>query len=408
MLPALFLLFALQVPDSSPVRMWLGSGPSPAPGDPVRVYVQTSMDGNLVVLYAHPDGRVAVLFPAAPVGDPFVRAGTYEIRSSSDGAAFVAATGRSGGTVLAALSPDAFWFDEFVLGKEWNVQDRVGFDAEGLLTDVVQRMLGDGSFNYDLAIYAATSRPAPLTEAATGPLAAAAMVPPAEPATVPPASPCSDCDVTQVNIIVSDVPFGLVRHHHRRPPVPPAAPAAPASAIALYSAHRPLSLTQAGRAPALESVQPRRRVLPPAVVPRHREPEVVTPGDATTRAIPLMARARAGGVRPSALARSLALVRPARTARTSAAEPITAAAPTSTNGVGNATTLGLASVRPVAGPGTLVAAPEGAPVRQPTVPVEAHTAASGGPERRAPEASEPPRTFALPHPPGLSLYRARR
>jgi len=150
MFHTLLMLLASQPPAAGgpPVRIWLGSAPTLAAGIAERVYVQTRTDGNLVVLCARPDGRIEVLFPDNPASDPFVRAGTYEIRGPADGAR---------GRLVAALSPDPMWFDEFVQNNRWQVGIGAGTDPEALLTDIVQRMLGDGSFNYDVAPSAPTT-----------------------------------------------------------------------------------------------------------------------------------------------------------------------------------------------------------------------------------------------------------
>ncbi|OLC70510.1 MAG: hypothetical protein AUH78_20925 [Gemmatimonadetes bacterium 13_1_40CM_4_69_8] len=142
---------------SPPVHVWLDA-PSPlARGAAVRVYVQVAIDGNLVVLQRRTDGRIGVLFPSSPAGAPFVRAGTYEIRGPSDRPAFVVAEPDGQGMILAALATDPVRFNEFVRETDWNPDALVpswgGADGEGALTDIVQRMLGDGTFNYDLVTY---------------------------------------------------------------------------------------------------------------------------------------------------------------------------------------------------------------------------------------------------------------
>ncbi|HUL04240.1 MAG TPA: DUF4384 domain-containing protein [Gemmatimonadales bacterium] len=150
------------VPPGPPVRIWLEPAGALAPGDQARVYVQTSGDGNLIVLLSQVDGSVTMLFPRDPSGDPFVRAGTYEIVGPRDRPA-VSAEDLGRGVVLAAVSPDPVWFDEFTAGRGWNnsalTGAGAGTDPEGVLTDVVQRMLGDGSFNYDVATYYVTPPP---------------------------------------------------------------------------------------------------------------------------------------------------------------------------------------------------------------------------------------------------------
>ena len=111
------------VPAAAPgrvVRVWLGSSSPLARGAGVRVYVEARQDGNLVVLHRRTDGRIEVLFPKHPDTDPFVRAGTYEIRGGDDRGAWVVAEPDGSGMVLAALSPDPLRFDEFVRAADWD------------------------------------------------------------------------------------------------------------------------------------------------------------------------------------------------------------------------------------------------------------------------------------------------
>jgi hypothetical protein len=148
-----------QVPsrDARPVRVWLGSSGVLTRGTPVRVYVQAAQDGNLIVLHRRTDGRIEVLFPGKPNEDPFVRAGTYEIQATPSRVAFVVAEPDGSGLVLAALAPRDYRFDEFVRAAAWDPDALApswdGSDGEGVLSDIVQRMLGDGYFNYDIAAY---------------------------------------------------------------------------------------------------------------------------------------------------------------------------------------------------------------------------------------------------------------
>src|SRR2546426_6037482 len=143
--------------DARPVRVWLGSSGVLIRGTPVRVYVQAAQDGNLIVLHRRTDGRIDVLFPGKPNEDPFVRAGTYEIQATPSRVAFVVAEPDGSGLVLAALAPRAYRFDEFVRAAAWDPDALApswdGSDTEGALSDIVQRMLGDGYFNYDIAAY---------------------------------------------------------------------------------------------------------------------------------------------------------------------------------------------------------------------------------------------------------------
>src|SRR5437867_4323288 len=143
--------------DERPVRVWIDA-PSPLfRGLPIRVYVRTATSGNLIVLHRRTDGRIEPLFPASPNAAAWVHAGQYEIRSPGDRPAFVLAEPDGGGMILAALTSGPIWFDEFAHDASWNpgalVASWDGADAEGTLTDIVQRMLGDGAFNYDILSY---------------------------------------------------------------------------------------------------------------------------------------------------------------------------------------------------------------------------------------------------------------
>jgi hypothetical protein len=341
MVGTLLLLLASQplAAATPPVRVWLGSGPSLAVGDRARVYVEAGSDGNLVVLHARADGGVEVLFPANPASDPFVRAGTYEIRGPAGGVAFAATAPEGRGMVVAALSPDPIWFDEFVRNDSWDVTTlgSAAADPEALLTDVVQRMLGDGSFNYDVVTYAVNPRPTIIADAVGY--------------TLPPLGVCVECSFVQV-----DRPF---LHRRRRAPVTPPAPPAP-GAIAVYSVHRPgVTLPLLDAPPAISPIArstPRRRIPEPAA------PPAAVPTSVAVRAIPLVAGGPPAATRATAAARSLLLVRVRHAARSD--EPASSSV-VAVPAVPAAATGGLAPL-PTAAPAT-VAAPEPRSVARPEV-----------------------------------------
>src|SRR6266487_2836184 len=155
MLLALLLSVASAVPQADgpdPIAVKLNHEQF-SRGDKARVYVQTAQDGYLVVLHADPEGRVRVLFPRDPSDDAFVRGGKrQEIRSRSDRDAFMVEGDDGAGTVLAAVS-----FDAFVLNGHWDYralgQGTVKDDALAALLDIVRRMSGDNRFEYDAATY---------------------------------------------------------------------------------------------------------------------------------------------------------------------------------------------------------------------------------------------------------------
>lgn len=131
-------------------------------GDHAKVYVSSAEDGYLVILHADPVGRVRVIFPLDPSDDNFVRGGRkFEVRGRSDRDP-IQIEGEDGtGTVLAAVSPDAFRFDEFSRNDHWDYRtlggpsSTVKDDPLAKLLDIVQRMAGDstGRFEYDQVTY---------------------------------------------------------------------------------------------------------------------------------------------------------------------------------------------------------------------------------------------------------------
>src|SRR5438876_4588500 len=276
-LPLLVLQFQATPPPApvrldvaaKPVHVWLGS-PSPlARGSAVRVYVQVATNGNLVVLQRRSDGRIGVLFPTNPTAAAFVHAGTYEIPGPGHGAALVVAEPDGAGMILAALATDPMQFDEFARQADWNpgalIPSWSGADAEGALSDIVQRMLGDGTFNYDLVTY--TVAPAVYAQQDSTPQYV-------------PYSTCVDCTFIGTEFVAvapfvgcdafTGVCFGFPRFHRRFERREPAAPP-PQSVLALNL--RP----QATEVPVTQSrsaLIPKGNRAKPVVEPRPR-PQVL-------------------------------------------------------------------------------------------------------------------------------------
>ncbi|MGH7546856.1 MAG: DUF4384 domain-containing protein [Gemmatimonadales bacterium] len=269
------------------VHVWLDP-PSPlARGAAVRVYVQVVADGNLIVLQRRSDGHISVLFPGSPAAAPFVRAGTYEIREAGDRPAFVVGEPDGRGMILAALATDPMRFNEFVRQADWSSDALVpswgggggGADAEGALTDIVQRMLGAGTFNYDFATY--TVAPAGYAQQQAIPGYA-------------PYAMCGGCTFIGTEVVIAvpflgcdaffGVCFGFPRFQRgleRRPPVEDR----PARVLALDLRPRrgPVAVARRG-----QLLIPQRDRSTTVVKPRRRLP------DAASRGAPSMPLAAAG------------------------------------------------------------------------------------------------------------------
>lgn len=275
-----FVMLALQAPtgtpqgvspaDQRPVRIWMDAQSPVSRGRTVRLYVQAAAAGNLVVLHYRTDGRIEVLFPARPSDDPRISPGTYEVRGANDAPLWVVSEPDGTGMILAALSPDPVWFDEFSHEAVWT-PDALraswgGADAASALTDVVQRMLGDGAFNYDVLSYTVAPQAIAQAEDST--------------VTSDQQASCSACGGTEYQFFVSARVF---RDHRRvgRGGEPPRAASAPRPAVAT-----PIVLPI--RPQAASPAAPR----PVVVTPRRRAEE---PIGTRTRVEPLMPRRSATG-----------------------------------------------------------------------------------------------------------------
>ena len=264
--PLLALL--LQAPQTATaprtvVHVSLDSRGPLARGTSVRVYVELGEDGNLVVLHRRTDGRIEVLFPSNPAADPFVKAGTYEIHREDGRAAWVVAEPDGSGMILAALSPDPLRFDEFVRAAAWNPDALVaswsGSDGQGAMSDVVQRMLGDGYFNYDVVSYTVAPPVYAQGDVAPADTTAGYVQSPANP-------PCVDCTFIGEQVIIF-APF-VGRHRFRGDRAGTQAPA-PTSAIALALGPQAPRIP-AGPTPAPQFAPPRHAPSPTQIEPRPR------------------------------------------------------------------------------------------------------------------------------------------
>ena len=197
---ALLLVQVVAVPfrsatDQRPVRLWLGASPV-STGSAVPVYVAAASDGYLLVLRVATDGRVAVVFPADPKTNGFVTRGSYELRGTAGLPALIVNEGSGTGLVLAALSETPFRFTEFSRTGRWDgallVASHPEADGPGTLTDIAQRMLGDGWFNSDFALYTVRS---PQTAARIQQRQAIPEVGSSDVATTPDIATCTGCTI---------------------------------------------------------------------------------------------------------------------------------------------------------------------------------------------------------------------
>src|SRR5690348_14103321 len=289
------ILIALQNPSQAidrPIRIWMDAPGQVSRGRGVRLYIQAGSAGNLVVLHSRTDGKIEVLFPARPTDDPHVSPGTWEVRGKGDGPIWTVNEPDGSGMILAALSPDPVWFDEFSHEVSWN-PDALrpswdGADPAGGMEDIVQRMLGDGGFTYDVLNY--TVAPDAIAQG-PGMYQSPQSVQnpddtfPTIDSTLPEATKVCDGSNPYVYCSYFDEPlFG--GHHHRRPAQANSAPALPTPANPQGVASMVLPLHSAPAPASAGPVVPRRRVVPDVTVrSRAPSPPAPTPGSGAVRTL---------------------------------------------------------------------------------------------------------------------------
>lgn len=145
------------------IRVWLNADGYFDRGDRAKVYLRPAADGYLVVIRADPQGRIRVLFPLEPGPDQAVRAGKkLEIKGRGDRPAFTVDDSVGQGLILAAVSARPFRLDQFSRAGHWDFRalaaEPMGEDPESGLLALVQRMVGDAPFDYDVAPYWVSDR----------------------------------------------------------------------------------------------------------------------------------------------------------------------------------------------------------------------------------------------------------
>src|SRR5579862_2369491 len=108
-------------PDDPVVRITMEGSSTFGPGDRAHVRVHVRDDAYLVVLQAAPDGHVMLLYPRHPDDNAFVRGGSdFELPGAHGRETFTVADVAGTGTIVAAVSKDAFHFDGFTVNGNWD------------------------------------------------------------------------------------------------------------------------------------------------------------------------------------------------------------------------------------------------------------------------------------------------
>ena len=149
----------LQGVNATHISIWLDRTNPYRRGDRARVYVSADRDAYLTVLRIDTDGRVRVLFPQDPWDDNFVTGGrTFEVEDPDGDPSFRVDDAPGEGYVFAIASTDRFDYSSILTDRDhWdyrNIADgQVRGDPYVAITDLAERIVPQGDYDYDLAQY---------------------------------------------------------------------------------------------------------------------------------------------------------------------------------------------------------------------------------------------------------------
>lgn len=144
------------------VSVWLDRTSPYDRGDRARVYVSADRDAYLTVLRIDTDGRVRVLFPQDPWDDNYVSGGrTFEVEDRDGGRAFRIDDAPGAGYIFAVASDQRFDYSPILTQRDhWDYRaiadGQVRGDPYVAVTDLAERIVPDGEYDYDLAQYDVT------------------------------------------------------------------------------------------------------------------------------------------------------------------------------------------------------------------------------------------------------------
>jgi hypothetical protein len=145
-------------PDAPRVNVWLNRDDLYSRGDQARVYFKTDRDAYVTIVRIDTDGRIRVLFPIDPWEDNWARGGkTFEVLGRDRDEAFRVDDYPGVGYIFAISSPDPFSYDDLVQGDHWDYRaisdGRVRGDPYVAVSDMAERIAGQGDYDYDVAEY---------------------------------------------------------------------------------------------------------------------------------------------------------------------------------------------------------------------------------------------------------------
>ena len=149
----------LQGVTGTRISVWLDRTNPYRRGDRARVYVSADRDAYLTVLRIDTDGRVRVLFPQDPWDDNFVTGGrTFEVEDPDGNPSFRIDDAPGEGYVFAIASDNRFDYSSILTDRDhWDYRTiadgQVRGDPYVAVTDLAERIVPQGDYDYDLAQY---------------------------------------------------------------------------------------------------------------------------------------------------------------------------------------------------------------------------------------------------------------
>ena len=145
--------------NTARISVWLDRSSPYARGDRARVYVSSDRDAYLTVLRIDTDGRVRVLFPQDPWDDNLVAGGrTFEVEDRDGRNTFRVDDAPGQGYVFAIAADERFDYTPILTSRDhWDYRTiadgRVRGDPYVAVTDLAERIVPSGDYDYDLAQY---------------------------------------------------------------------------------------------------------------------------------------------------------------------------------------------------------------------------------------------------------------
>ncbi|UCF41386.1 MAG: DUF4384 domain-containing protein [Gemmatimonadota bacterium] len=141
--------------DYPHIELWITPREVFGRGDPVRVWFRSATEAYVTVFRIDTDGRIRVLFPAAPGDDNAARGG-----ERIEVASFVVDDYPGTGYLFALASLDPLDYGAFESANHWDFQEvsrneRIRGDPYVALTDLVERIVPEdyAAWAYDLVPY---------------------------------------------------------------------------------------------------------------------------------------------------------------------------------------------------------------------------------------------------------------